>query len=140
EFDGNQVDVSKWYTCEDGWSRTSDDSLAYILDNNTSVNNGVLEITAKYQPDYYEVAKFDENGNPYTENEFFSSTSGMIQSKMNFKYGLFEAMVWIPEGKALWPSFWLWGPYGYQNIGTEIDIFEFKTSNQILTKQYIKVD
>jgi|GEM_PF-2021575 len=48
----------------------------------------------------------------------FDYTSGLVYSKPEFKYGLFEARFKVPEGKGFWPAFWLFGHKG------EIDVFE----------------
>lgn len=55
-------------------------------------------------------------------NDIGGIESGMMRSKKTFKYGYFEARIKVPEGRGLWPAFWLvpndarWPP--------EIDIVE----------------
>jgi len=62
-------------------------------------------------------------------NKNILNTSGWIQTKKKFKYGLFEIRFKLPEGRGLWPAFWLYGG----NPNEEFDIFEYKgeTPNNI---------
>lgn len=75
--------------------------------------DGRLEITAQRTPD---------SAKPHLMGHEF--VSGLLSSRPSFtqKHGFFELRARIPEGKALWPAFWLlpdnksWPP--------EIDVFE----------------
>lgn len=49
------------------------------------------------------------------------------QGRFSFEYGRLEARIWVPEGKGIWPAFWLLG----NNVGVvgwpacgEIDVME----------------
>jgi len=127
EFNGTQLDNSKWYTCGDGWNREHGNELQYYLDNNIVLDNGILKLVAKREPGYYDVWRFD--GGAHVIQKYFEYTSGWIQPKMKFKYGLFEIRFKLPVGKGLWPAFWLYGG----NPNEEFDIFEYKgeTPNKI---------
>lgn len=127
EFNGTSLDLNKWYTCEDGWNREHGNELQYYLDDNVVLDNGILKLIAKEEPGYYNVWRF--NGGAHIEQKYFNYTSGWIQSKQKFKYGLFEIRIKLPEGKGLWPAFWLYGA----NPNEEFDIFEYKgeTPNKI---------
>lgn len=46
---------------------------------------------------------------------------GLVSSRQSWKYGWFEAEIKIPNGRHLWPAFWLTGKYTWP---PEIDIFE----------------
>jgi beta-glucanase (GH16 family) len=50
---------------------------------------------------------------------------GMIVSQEKFSFGRFEAIIKVPEGKYLWPAFWLTGANSWP---PEIDIFEGYTN------------
>ncbi|MFK7928654.1 MAG: family 16 glycosylhydrolase [Myxococcota bacterium] len=58
-------------------------------------------------------------------------TSGRIKTKdkIDFTYGAIEAGIKLPEGKGLWPAFWMLGAnideVGWPTCG-EIDIMEFR--------------
>ncbi len=71
----------------------------------------------------YPVWRFEEDGSPYQEDKFFQYSSGWIQTRAKYKYGLFEVKCKIPKGKGLWPAFWLFGNT------YELDIFEFAGEN-----------
>lgn len=123
EFNGDQIDRDKWYTCEDGWNRVHGDELQYYRDENVSVSDGVLHLTAKEEPGQYSYWAFTEDGSSYLESRLFQYTSGWVQTKAEYKYGLIEARCKIPEGSGLWPAFWLFGN------GYEIDVYEFEGQN-----------
>lgn len=69
------------------------------------------------------------------ENGEASYTSGRIntQNKQNFKYGIFEARLKVPEGKGYLPAFWLMAAdenqYGQWPRCGEIDIMEVHGSD-----------
>jgi beta-glucanase (GH16 family) len=81
--------------------------------NPFSVSNGVLTITAKQTPDALK---------SIVENHDY--TSGLLTTHSTFSqtYGYFEMRAELPQGKGLWPAFWMlptdesWPP--------EIDIVE----------------
>jgi beta-glucanase (GH16 family) len=58
--------------------------------------------------------------------------SGMIRSKTSYKYGYFEARIKVPDGRGLWPAFWLvpddgrWPP--------EIDVVEIINNGESDTR------
>lgn len=124
DFDNTTINREKWYTCIDGWNREhGDNELQYYLDENVILENGLLKLTAQRQPDFYNVWRFNDEGGSIT-SKFFEYTSGWIQTKSKFKYGLFEVRCRIPDGQGFWPAFWLFGN------GEEIDIFEFASNKQ----------
>jgi beta-glucanase (GH16 family) len=77
------------------------------------IANGTLEIVGD---------KATENVKPFISN--YEYTSGLITTQFSFSqvYGVFEMRARLPNGRGLWPTFWLlpkdrsWPP--------EIDIFE----------------
>lgn len=130
EFNGESLDMNRWYTCEDGWRREHGlDELQYYLDDNIVLENGILKIISKYEPAEYYVLRQDENGNYYQILKHFDYSSGWIQTKQKYKYGLFEIRFKLPDGNGLWPAFWLFG--GLPN--EEIDVFEYlgETPNKV---------
>jgi beta-glucanase (GH16 family) len=117
EFDGTAIDATKWHTysaefCADGncfGARGRDGDIAGLfLDENVEVNNGILKLHTKKEPNTW----FGES---------FDYSAAMIYSKFpeyKFLYGKFEARIKMHNGSGLWPAFWLWG-------GPEIDIIEY---------------
>ena len=110
EFDGNQIDDTKWYTEFGYGNRCHGDEPQVYLDENVILNNGELSLLFKEQPGYYHCGG---------TKKWKQYSSGMIYSKSKYLYGVFEAEVKIPSGTGYWPAFWLW------HTGGEIDIFEF---------------
>ncbi len=118
EFDGDELDTDKWYTFfpygpnnsdQCAFCRTHDGSITQqiFLDENLSVNNGILKMMIKEQ----EATWF---------NESRDYTSGVINSKQVFTtYTKYEIRCKIPSGVGFWPAFWVFG------WSTEIDVFEF---------------
>jgi len=110
EFNGNAVDTSKWVF--ENRNPGVNNELEYYQQQNVSVANGNLVITAKKQT---------VGGQPYTSGKI--TTFG----KFSQQYGRIEASIAIPMGAGMWPAFWMLG----NNIGTvnwptcgEIDIME----------------
>lgn len=120
DFNENHLNKDIWYTCEDGWNRVHGSELQYYLDENIVVNNGILHLEARNEPNIYSYCFYDTNNILHDTSSFFQYTSGWIQTKKSFLYGRFEVKCRIPYGKGFWPAFWLFGN------GYEIDIFEFK--------------
>jgi beta-glucanase (GH16 family) len=117
EFDGTQIDLSKWFLyypyTSDGSDQCefcrvhSDNSNQIFLDSNVQISNGTLKLIAKRQhATWYNAVR--------------EYTSGMIYSKNVFMYGRFECRCKIPYGMGFWPAFWMFG-----GTGTEIDVLEF---------------
>jgi len=125
EFEGTSLDEEKWSYQRGGWNGANVQNC--YVDENTTVSDGVLKITAKYEPGY----------------ECFNSlkdfTSGFVQTKnrVNWTYGYFEAKVKVPASNSTWPAFWMspqdavYGPWPQSG---EIDIFEIKGHD--MTKSY----
>ncbi len=102
------------------------DGLNYEFGYNPSVNSGTIKFIVKKEDIY-------ARGIPYESDDYLLDdglpnlrwwhyTSGMVKSKQRYKYGLFEIKCKLPEGKGLWPAFWLFGG----NPNEEFDIFEYK--------------
>jgi beta-glucanase (GH16 family) len=118
EFNGSSLDTSAWWTryiYDNGRLDHLNDEAERFRENNNHVMTGnSLQLTARLVKD------------PVTGKKRYES--GMIRSKMTFKYGYFEARVKMPPGKGMWPAFWLNSdstPDGKISWPPEIDIFEF---------------
>ena len=128
-FDGNELDNSKWFTCGDGWNcYRGVKELQYYKEANCIVNDGVVKLTAKEDPGNYDTWEFDEEGNGTVVPLPFDYTSGWLQTKMKFEYGFYEIRAKVPKGKSFWPAFWFYG------CPIEIDVFEFDGKNTDLLK------
>ncbi|OSX53219.1 family 16 glycosylhydrolase, partial [Anoxybacillus ayderensis] len=130
EFDGDQLDTSKWnydigngFTTADGTyvSGWGNQELQFYQKENVSVKDGKLIIEARKE------SVSDDHG-------VYDYTSGKIHTKGKFfqKYGKFEAKIKLPEGKGYWPAFWMMPEkdvYGGWAASGEIDIMEAGGSN-----------
>ena len=120
EFDGDSLDMSKWgYDLGDGsdrgLERWGNNEQQYYTDQNTTVSDGTLKITAR--------AESVAAGFPYTSSRI--TTLG----KLDFKYGRVEASIKSTSGQGLWGAFWMLSsdsPYGSDGWAAtgEIDIME----------------
>jgi beta-glucanase (GH16 family) len=110
EFDGTALDLRKWNP-NDPWGRERNSELQAYVKNSFEVKGGVLSVKAAKRD-----AVYDGRRRSYT--------SGMMTTfgKFSQQYGRFEIRCRVPEGRGMWPAFWLlpdtleWPP--------EIDILE----------------
>lgn len=124
-FDGNSLDRRKWATrfiYADETTDSLNDELQHYRDNaNHIIDSGQLELVAK-----------QVGANLYE--------SGMIRSIQTFYYGYFEARVFLPKGRGIWPAFWLNSDYDQDGKLTwppEIDIFEYVVNGKENTDNMI---
>ena len=112
EFNGDKLDRNKWATRYLYQNETMDhfnDENQRYRDNHV-LSDGVLNLIARKLP-----------GTNLFE-------SAMIRSHRTFYYGYYEARVFLPNAKGVWPAFWLEADYdidGKTWHPPEIDIFEF---------------
>ena len=120
EFNGDALDNSKWgYDIGNGnWGWGNGESQ-YYTEENATVSNGKLHITAKKET---------------RENCDYTSSRILTRGKYSFKYGYVEARISLPLVQVMWPAFWMMPEnniYGTYNGVTwphngEIDIMEAK--------------
>lgn len=113
EFDSTALNPAYWVhetgNGDGGWGNNE---LQYYREDNTSIVNGNLVITAKKQ-------KF--GGYEYTSSRI------KTQGKKTFKFGRVDIRAALPKGKGVWPALWMLGTnitsIGWPACG-EIDIME----------------
>ncbi|MDT0595040.1 glycoside hydrolase family 16 protein [Glaciecola petra] len=120
EFDGDALNTSNWnYDLGDGsdrgLERWGNNEQQYYTDQNTTVSDGTLKITAR--------AESVAEGFPYT------SARITTLNKLDIKYGRVEASIKTTTGQGLWGAFWMLSsdsPYGEDGWAAtgEIDIME----------------
>lgn len=115
EFDGDQIDRSKWGYQTGGTGFGNNESQYYTKNPaNAYVNNSRLVIKAIKEP---------YGGKPYT------SAKLTTQGKADWTYGRFEIRARLPEGKGIWPAIWMMPTdmekYGGWPSCGEIDIMEY---------------
>ncbi|MFN4224468.1 MAG: family 16 glycosylhydrolase [Fervidobacterium nodosum] len=118
EFNGKEVDRTKWnfqIGNNNGWG--NGEWQYYTDGKNAWIENGMLVIEARK-----EVVKDSKGTYNYT------STRMTTENKFSIQYGKIEARLKFPQGKGLWPAFWMLGEnfryVGWPTCG-EIDIVEF---------------
>ncbi len=124
EFEGPELDASAW-TAEigdgspqnPGWGNAESEYYTARPENLSIVNDGparVLRITARSE----------RYGGRY-----YTSARIKTQDKRSFRFGLVEARIRLPQGRGMWPAFWMMGQsisaVGWPRCG-EIDILEMR--------------
>jgi beta-glucanase (GH16 family) len=111
EFSATSVNQEDW-TYEIGGSGWGNDELQYYREENTSIVDGHLVITAN-------VESF--GGSDYTSSRLIT------KGKKEFQYGRIDIRAALPKGQGMWPALWMLGA----NISSvpwpgcgEIDIME----------------
>ncbi len=131
DFTDSTLDSTKWntYYAERGASQQREDwsngQRQYYLDSNVSLGGGYCHLTSRRQ-----------NYTSPNTGHTYDWTSGMIESKYNFRYGWLEARIAIPcIGPGLWPAFWTWSNTNQDvsggGLGGELDLFEFYSDNHV---------
>jgi beta-glucanase (GH16 family) len=114
EFDGKRIDRNNW-TFDQGAGGWGNGEAEYYTSRkeNARVENGMLVIEARQE-------KYDDS--------YYTSARLKTEGLQTFQYGRIEARLKVPEGKGLWPAFWMLGEnfpvVGWPDCG-EIDIMEF---------------
>ncbi len=116
EFSGESLNTTDWtYEIGDGCPNNcgwGNNELEYYREENTSIVNGHLVITAKKQN--------------FGTHEYTSSRL-VTKGKQQFKFGRIDIRAALPEGKGIWPALWMLGSnidaVGWPASG-EIDIME----------------
>lgn len=118
EFDGKEIDFSKWGVEENGHGGGNGEMQYYVdRKENIRVENGMLVIEAKKE-------KFNNAG---VQKDY---TSGRMRThrRASWLYGRFEIRAKLPEGgKGVWPAIWMLPEgekYGGWAASGEIDIME----------------
>lgn len=117
DFEETKLNSDRWatrYIYEHGTlAYLGSEAQRYADHGNHVMGNGVLSLVARPVPNKGSGGKFE---------------SGMIRSRQTFYYGYFEARVFLPDGKGVFPAFWLNPDYdadGHLEWPPEIDAFEF---------------
>jgi hypothetical protein len=112
EFDGTALNTADWtYEMGDGCPGNcgwGNNEKQYYREDNTSIVNGNLVITAKKQ-------KFGTKD--------YTSSRLITKGKKQFKYGRIDIRAALPEGKGLWPALWM--------LGSNIDAVSWPACGEI---------
>lgn len=129
EFDGNDLDFSKWEIEESCWGGGNSERQCYTNRfKNVEVVNGVLRLKAYREtvtgPEFPQGYP-DGRGRQITQKY----TSGKVRTlgRADWTYGRFSARMKLPEGQGTWSAFWMLpseNSYGPWAASGEIDIME----------------
>ncbi|NLS14057.1 glycoside hydrolase family 16 protein [Vibrio sp. SM6] len=126
EFNGSEIDESKWSFEENCWGGGNMEQQCYTArDKNAFVEGGVLYLVAHEET-------FTGPNNPngdYTKLAHLPYTSARLRStnKGDWTYGRFEIRAKMPIGQGTWPAIWMLPTdytYGTWAASGEIDIVE----------------
>ena len=114
EFDGRKIDTDNWTYDIGGWGWGNGELQFYTSrQENARLEDGMLVIEARQE-------KY--------EDSYYTSARMLTQDLQEFQYGRIEARIKVPEGKGLWPAFWMLGSNfdgnNWPDCG-EIDIMEY---------------
>jgi len=129
EFDGTELDRTKWEVEESCWGGGNDERQCYTdRPENIEVVNGLLRLMA--YPEVYTGLQYPYEwgggrGNQVTQQY----TSGKVRTRelADWTYGRFSARIKLPSGQGTWPAFWMLpadNVYGDWAASGEIDIME----------------
>ncbi len=113
EFDQESLNLNDWtYEIGNGYSGWGNNELEYYTDENTSMVDGNLVITAN---------KESRGGYNYTSSRIIT------KGKQEFKFGRVDIRAVLPYGQGIWPALWMLGAnidqVSWPKCG-EIDIME----------------
>jgi len=122
EFEGNDLDYSKWEKEENNYGGGNNERQAYRTDPKYCfVEDGILNIAV------YRDAHTTSDG----KTQPYSSARIKTQKRGDWLYGRFEVRAKMPSGQGIWPAVWMLpteSRYGGWAAGGEIDILESRGS------------
>jgi len=120
-FDGNQIDLSKW-DVKESVVRGFSNPTAWMSPNNVEVSNGTLKLIATQNtPPLQGTYVTDWSTNPLTtQTNSFDHSVGEVWPKQSLGYGKDEIRAKVPSSKGVLPAIWTDGSIGCN----EIDVFE----------------
>lgn len=124
EFNGSQLDSRHWSTCfwwgKQGCTIATNNELEWYQPSQVTVTDGAVRLVAARS-----AVRDSASGKVYPFASGMISTGpppGRGQAKFAFLYGRVEARIRVPDGRGLWPGFWLL-PVDRSSL-PEIDVME----------------
>ncbi len=122
EFDGDNLDFTKWEKEENNYGGGNNERQAYRTDPKYCfVKGGYLNLAV------FRDAHTTSDG----KKQPYSSARIRTQKRGDWKYGRFEVRAKMPKGQGIWPAVWMLptdSKYGGWAAGGEIDILESRGS------------
>ncbi len=129
EFDGSELDRTKWEVEESCWGGGNDERQCYTdRSDNVEIINGLLRLKA--YPETFTGPEFPQGWPDGRGSQIKQEyTSGKIRTRelADWTYGRFSARMKLPKGQGTWPAFWMLPAdniYGDWAASGEIDIME----------------
>ena len=107
EFDGKDIDESKWGWEQNCWGGGNNELQCYTdRYKNSFVEDGKLVIRA-HKETFRGLADIEESGK--TEKRTLPYTSARLRTKGkgDWKYGRIEVRAKLPAGQGIWPAIWM---------------------------------
>ena len=127
EFNGKDVDESKWQWEENCWGGGNDELQCYTdRQKNSFIEGGKLIIRA-YKETYKGLAEPEEFGTKGTKILPYTSARMHTKDKGDWKFGRIEVRAKLPAGQGVWPAIWMLPTdfkYGKWAASGEIDLLE----------------
>jgi len=127
EFNGKDVDESKWSWEQNCWGGGNNELQCYTdRYKNSFVENGRLIIRA-HKETFRGLADLEESGKTEKRNLPYTSARLRTKGKGDWKYGRIEVRAKLPAGQGIWPAIWMLPTdfkYGIWAASGEIDIVE----------------
>lgn len=132
EFDGSEIDRSKWSFNVDCWGGGNEERQCYRDDpSNAGIEDGKLVITARKEehtgPAYPPHVKASMPDPDAIWTKPFTSARLVTKGNASWKYGRIEVRAKLPQGQGTWPAIWMLpenDAYGTWAASGEIDILE----------------
>jgi beta-glucanase (GH16 family) len=132
EFDGPEIDRSKWDFDVDCWGGGNNERQCYTdRKDNAAVKDGKLVITARKETSTGPAFPLAQRVDPAKTNaratKDYSSARLVTRGKAAWTYGRVEVRAKLPQGQGTWPAIWMLPEdhhYGTWAASGEIDILE----------------
>ena len=132
EFEGPEIDTSKWGFDIDCWGGGNAERQCYTdREENAAIADGKLLITARREdftgpalPPYLSAKAPDPAA---TATRSYTSARMVTRGKASWKYGRIAVRAKLPQGQGTWPAIWMLpedNAYGGWALSGEIDIME----------------
>ncbi|WP_299192274.1 glycoside hydrolase family 16 protein [uncultured Erythrobacter sp.] len=129
EFDGSELDRSKWIPEESCWGGGNNERQCYTdRPENIAIEDGFLVLKAQRETftGPARPPEIAEDPNPQITQEY---TSGKVRTRglHAWQYGRIEVRAKVPAGQGMWPAVWMMPAddhYGTWPLSGEIDILE----------------
>lgn len=131
EFDGQQLDQTKWNVYEDCWGGGNQERECYTSrPENLSLHDGYLDLAARFEHASGPSLPLDlrvPGVEPPVASKPFTSAKISTLGRFSLTYGRVEVRARLPKGQGLWPAIWLLPQkdlYGPWPGSGEIDVME----------------